>query len=506
MTRTRRNARPPLTKDFLRGDSELDDLWLTEAGWTSDQQIEVLHRTPVCEVDPARRVVITDDGTTISYGDLVLATGSRPVPLPVPGGDHPGLIHVRDLDSGHQLRDLAAHPDQPVIVIGSGFIGCEAAASLALRGLPVRLISAESTPHASRLGEAAGQQIHRWLHEAGVRTRLGSPAARIVDTGDGFAVHLDDGDQLTAAAIVVGGGGGARPDLSVAERAGLSIENGGVVVDASMQTTVPHVFAAGDLAYAPQHRRRPTTAGRALGRRRDARDDRRQRRGRHPRSPGTSHPDSGPPSATGPSSTRPGATATTTGCSPVTRTRGRSGFATVRSCAVSSPTRTTTPTNSGSSCWHDGPGSTRHRTRENDPTWSAGLAGRSCRTIRPAVAESGRPGRVATVPSADLPVTGCPKRMAYGPCGGVRPGGGCEMVAGPCVFATIETLPDLSSADVRVAAAPVVVPLVVTDLSTPPAHAGVPRTTAGCWDLPVMPCSSASTRIDLTTPRARSLG
>lgn len=250
-------ARPPLTKDFLRGESELADLWLTDPGWAGEQMIEIRQLTSVREVDPGRQVVITDNGVTVPYTELVLATGSRPVPLPVPGGDLPGLVHVRDLSSGHRLRELAAQPDRPVIVVGSGFIGCEAAASLALRGLAVTLVSEETVPHASRLGDAAGREICRWLQGAGVRTRLGRPVAGIEETDGGYTVELESGHPLTAAAVVVGGG--ARPDLTLAEHAGLSIGNGGVIVDAGMRTTVPHVFAVGDLAYAHN-----TSAGRRL--------------------------------------------------------------------------------------------------------------------------------------------------------------------------------------------------------------------------------------------------
>lgn len=250
-------ARPPLTKDFLRGESELDDLWLTDPGWAEDERVEIRDATSATAVDPGRQAVITDDGMIHPYAALVLATGSQPVPLPVPGGDLPGLIHVRDLSSGHRLRELAARSDRPVIVVGSGFIGCEAAASLALRGVPVTLVSAESLPHEERLGESAGREIHRWLLEAGVLTRMGSPVSRIEECGDGFAVELESSGRLTAAAVVVGGG--ARPDLTLAEPAGLTIANGGIVVDASMRTTVPGIFAVGDIAYA-QH----AAAGRRL--------------------------------------------------------------------------------------------------------------------------------------------------------------------------------------------------------------------------------------------------
>jgi NADPH-dependent 2,4-dienoyl-CoA reductase/sulfur reductase-like enzyme len=250
-------ARPPLTKGYLRGQSTLDDLWLTDPGWLHDHRIDVRRSTRVRVVDPADHLVVTHAGDPIRYRRLVLATGSRPVPLPVPGGDHPDLIYVRDLVSGHRLRDLADREGGRVAVLGSGFIGCEVAASLALRGCEVVMISGESIPHAARLGVDAGRQIHRWLREAGVATVLGSPVSRIAARGDGFLLDLDDGHQLSVAAVVIGSG--ARPDLGLAERAGLRLAGGGVQVDSSMRTSAPAVYAAGDLAQADN-----TAAGRPL--------------------------------------------------------------------------------------------------------------------------------------------------------------------------------------------------------------------------------------------------
>ena len=250
-------ARPPLTKDFLRGESDLDELWLTDPEWLGEHRIEVRRGTRVRELDPRRRLLVLADGSSVGYGNVVLATGSRPVRLPLPGGDHPDVLYIRDLGSGRRLRELAAGRDGRIVVVGSGFIGCEAAASLAIRGRDVVLVTGEDLPHAARLGEAAGGQIHGWLQEAGVETRLGTPVAAITRTGTGFDLALEDGTRLSADSVVIGGG--ASPDLGLAEGANLSIRDGGVEVDASMRTSAPHVFAVGDLACAYN-----TAAGRHL--------------------------------------------------------------------------------------------------------------------------------------------------------------------------------------------------------------------------------------------------
>ncbi len=241
-------ARPPLTKDFLRGDSTADDLWLTEPGWFDQQQVRVRHETAVVAVDAGRRMVRLGDGSEMPFTDVVLATGSTPVPLPVPGGDDLGLIHVRDLASGRRLRGLTERSGSRVAVIGSGFIGCEAAASLALAGTQVVLVSDEEVPHAKRLGVDAGRELHGWMSAAGVDTRLGVGLASVFRGSGGFVLELADGQRLSVGDVVMAGG--ARPELGIAERSGLQIENGGVRVDASMRTSAPHVFAVGDIAFA----------------------------------------------------------------------------------------------------------------------------------------------------------------------------------------------------------------------------------------------------------------
>ena len=148
--------RPPLTKDYLRGESSMNELWLEDPGWYAEHDVDLRLGTVVEHLDFGEQVVGLADGGRLAYRDLVLATGSRPKHLPVPGGEHPELIYVRDRDSGERLRGLAEGRRGRVTVIGSGFIGCEVAASLASRGTEVLLITEEPVPHARRLGPEAG--------------------------------------------------------------------------------------------------------------------------------------------------------------------------------------------------------------------------------------------------------------------------------------------------------------------------------------------------------------
>jgi 3-phenylpropionate/trans-cinnamate dioxygenase ferredoxin reductase component len=177
-------ARPPLTKDYLRGESEAEDLPLAEEDWYRDNAVELRLGTPVTRIDAAQQQAELSDGSTVRYRRLALATGSSPSPLPIPGADLPGLVYVRDRHSGEALRGLAAAGGR-VVVIGSGFIGCEAAASLSRRGVDLIL-----------------QDV----------------AAAVRSSGNSWKVELASGRTLLANGVV--SGSGARPNLALAESAG----------------------------------------------------------------------------------------------------------------------------------------------------------------------------------------------------------------------------------------------------------------------------------------------
>jgi NADPH-dependent 2,4-dienoyl-CoA reductase/sulfur reductase-like enzyme len=240
-------ARPPLTKDYLRGESEADALPLVDQDWYADNAIDLRLGTPVVGIDADKKQVQLADGSVVRYQRLALATGSSPSPLPVPGADLPGVVYVRDRHSGEALRGLAEAGGR-VVVLGSGFIGCEAAASLARRGAEVVLVTDEDLPHAARLGAEAGARIAEWLRDEGVELVLGDGAAALRRNGNSWEVQLESGRLLTANGVI--SGSGARPNLTLADAAGLEIDNGGVVTNAELQTSDPAVWALGDIAYA----------------------------------------------------------------------------------------------------------------------------------------------------------------------------------------------------------------------------------------------------------------
>ncbi len=235
--------RPPLSKDFLRGESEEDVLPLEDGRFYRRHDIEVRLQTRAQALDTGRRVVTLSDGETLSYGWCILATGASPKPLPVPGAEGPGVRYLRSLRQARELRDAAAAA-RSAVVAGSGFIGCEAAASLARRGLAVTLVSMEDGPQAARLGDAASQVLRAWLEDDGVSLRLGAQVEAIEDG----RVRLAGGTSAEGDLILVAGG--VEPEVSIAAEAGIAIEAGRIRVDEHMRSSVAGVLAAGDVAFA----------------------------------------------------------------------------------------------------------------------------------------------------------------------------------------------------------------------------------------------------------------
>lgn len=238
--------RPPLTKDFLRGESNREDLPMETEDWYRENDVGLRLSTVVEALDRERAVVETDAGERFSYDACVLATGSEPVRIPVPGADDPEILVMRTLENSARLRERVGKGDRAVVV-GSGFIGCEAAASLSLRGADVTLVSLEEVPQGERLGGEVGGRIRGWLEDYGVDLRLGTALEGIERRDGGYSVAVEGGEDISAGTVLFGTG--VEPRLGLAEGAGLEVE-GGVVTDSSMRTSGPGVFAIGDIASA----------------------------------------------------------------------------------------------------------------------------------------------------------------------------------------------------------------------------------------------------------------
>ncbi|MCV7174118.1 FAD-dependent oxidoreductase [Mycobacterium manitobense] len=232
--------RPPLSKEFLRGEAEAGDAELHPADWFSENDVQIVRSSRVDAIDVAERIVRVD-GTTLPYRSLVLASGAGPVAPSFPGGDTTLLL--RSMADAQRLRETAERSTSAV-VIGAGFIGCEAAASLAMRGVSATLVAPSAAPQAKRLGERAGARIVDMLNAAGARY-TGSVKVEAVESG---AVRLDDGTSISADLILAATG--VHPRSTLAESAGLAVDDGRVLVDGGMRTSADGVFAAGDVAWA----------------------------------------------------------------------------------------------------------------------------------------------------------------------------------------------------------------------------------------------------------------
>ena len=238
--------RPPLTKEYLRGEVERDDLFIQDAEWFEENNVELRLATTVQALDRDRRIAVTESGE-VPYDACVLATGSEPIRIPVPGGEDPEILVMRTIENSERLKSRVGKGSR-ALVVGSGFIGCEAAASLSMRGAEVTLVSLEDGPQRKRLGEDVSRRIRGWLEGYGVDLRFGATVEGIERVNGGFEVALRGGETVATGDVLFGTG--VRPRIRLAEEAGLEIEAGGVVTDSSMRTSAPGIFAVGDIVYA----------------------------------------------------------------------------------------------------------------------------------------------------------------------------------------------------------------------------------------------------------------
>lgn len=235
--------RPNLSKNFLAGTAPAEWLPLRPAEFYQEQNITVRLATQVVGIDPVQRQLQLADGSHLAYGALLLATGAEPVRLDIPGAQLPHVHLLRTQADGEALAKAAEGAGRAV-VIGASFIGLEVTASLRARGIEVHVVGREKVLMEKVLGPQVGAYL-KTLHERnGVVFHLGSDPARI----DAQEVTLANGEKLPADLVVVGIG--VRPALQLAEQAGLAMDRG-VAVDAFLQTSMPGIYAAGDIARWP---------------------------------------------------------------------------------------------------------------------------------------------------------------------------------------------------------------------------------------------------------------
>jgi 3-phenylpropionate/trans-cinnamate dioxygenase ferredoxin reductase subunit len=236
--------RPPLSKDYLRGEAERSGVYLQEdAGWYAEHDVELRTSTPAASLDVAGNAVALNDGERVDYDALLLATGAEPKRLPIPGADLDGVHVLRTFDDSDALRALFDAGGR-LVVIGAGWIGCEVAASARQRGMEVTVVEPLSVPLERVLGPELGA-VYRDVHlDHGVELRLGDGVEAIEGSGRAERVRTSDGAELDCSAVVLGVG--VAPRVALAD--GVLDVDDGILVDAGLRTSAENVFAAGDVA------------------------------------------------------------------------------------------------------------------------------------------------------------------------------------------------------------------------------------------------------------------
>jgi NADPH-dependent 2,4-dienoyl-CoA reductase/sulfur reductase-like enzyme/nitrite reductase/ring-hydroxylating ferredoxin subunit len=241
--------RPNLSKDYLQGHAEAEWMPLRPAEFFTEQGIEIVREREVLRVDADARTISLDDGQTLGYDALLVATGGSPVRLNIPGSDLKNIFVLRSFADADSIIETAQR-SQRAVVVGASFIGMEAAYSLAERGLEVTVVAPSGEPFERTLGAEIGALFRR-LHEShNVRFKLGSIVYRFEGSTHVQAVVLESGERIETDMVVAGVG--VHPATGFLNGVRLD-DNGGVLVDARLRAA-EDLYAAGDIACYPDHR------------------------------------------------------------------------------------------------------------------------------------------------------------------------------------------------------------------------------------------------------------
>ncbi len=239
--------RPPLSKDYLMGRAEREKAFVHPEEWYAEHDVELRSSTQVTAVDPSAHEVETEGGDRQAYDKLLIATGASPRRLTIPGADLDAVAYLRSIDDSERIKS-ALRPGARIAIIGGGWIGLEVAAAARAAGADVTVLEGAHLPLLRVLGSEMAT-IFADLHTShGVDLRCDISVAGIESEADGgAAVALGDGARVPADLVIVGVG--ILPNTTLAEDAGLRVDNG-IVVDEHLRSSDPDIFAAGDVANA----------------------------------------------------------------------------------------------------------------------------------------------------------------------------------------------------------------------------------------------------------------
>ncbi|WP_037673259.1 NAD(P)/FAD-dependent oxidoreductase [Streptomyces griseus] len=239
--------RPPLSKGYLMGKDAREQIYVHPPQWYAEHNVDLRLGMAVTAVDPAAREVTLADGKRVGYGKLLLATGSSPRRLPVPGADLKRVLYLRRVEDSDQIKEAFQFASRAV-VIGAGWIGLETTAAARAAGVEVTVLEMAELPLLRVLGREVAQVFADLHRDHGVDLRFGAQLAEITGSaGAADGVRLSDGTRIDADVVIVGVG--ITPNIGLAQEAGLEVDNG-IRVDERLSTSYPDIYAAGDVANA----------------------------------------------------------------------------------------------------------------------------------------------------------------------------------------------------------------------------------------------------------------
>jgi 3-phenylpropionate/trans-cinnamate dioxygenase ferredoxin reductase subunit len=235
--------RPPISKEYLRGDAGRPDAYVNEPSWYEENGVELLTGRNVLSLDAAARAAKVQGGEEVAFGKALLGTGAMVNILRVEGAENEGIHYLRAFGNADAIR-ADAEAAEHVVLIGGSYIGCEVAASLAAQGTRCTIIAMEDVALSRTFGERAGRFFQAQLEEHGVTFHGGESLSAFEGDGRVRAVVTESGLAVECDTVIVGAG--VRPDAMLAQRAGLEVGEGGIVCDSKLQTSADGIYAAGD--------------------------------------------------------------------------------------------------------------------------------------------------------------------------------------------------------------------------------------------------------------------
>jgi 3-phenylpropionate/trans-cinnamate dioxygenase ferredoxin reductase subunit len=234
--------RPPLSKEYLRGEAERADAYVNPPEWYEENGVELLSGTNVMSLDPAARTAKLQGGDEVSFDKALIATGAMVNILRVEGAENEGIHYLRAYGNSDAIRGDAKAAEH-VVLIGGSYIGAEVAASLTAKGTRCTIVTMEEIALSRTFGEEAGRWFHRLLESNGVTIHGGEELEAYEGDGRVKGVVTKSGLAIECDAVVVGAG--VRPDAMLAQRAGLEVDDG-IVCDSKLRTSAEGIYAAGD--------------------------------------------------------------------------------------------------------------------------------------------------------------------------------------------------------------------------------------------------------------------